>query len=83
MYPSFQQREIPIGLILMQHVMKCQSDFFKKIYGRHCISFTIKQHSCRRMEDTDLDGLVRDLGLVLKSELKEAVESLLKGRDVC
>ena len=30
----------------------------------------------------DLDALARDLGFILKSEQKEAVESLLRGRDV-
>ena len=34
------------------------------------------------MGDVDLDALASDLGFVLKSEQKEAVESLLKGRDV-
>ena len=34
------------------------------------------------MEDVDLDALASDLGFVLKSEQKEDVESLLKGRDV-
>ena len=34
------------------------------------------------MDDVDLDALVSDLRFVLKSEQKEAVESLLKGRDV-
>ena len=33
------------------------------------------------MGDVDLDALASDLGFVLKSEQKEAVESLLKGRD--
>ena len=30
----------------------------------------------------DLDGLANDLGFVLKAEQKEAVESLLRGKDV-
>ena len=34
------------------------------------------------MGDVDLDALDSDLGFVLDSEQKEAVESLLKGRDV-
>ena len=34
------------------------------------------------MEDVDLDALASNLGFVLKSEQKEDVESLLKGRDV-
>ena len=34
------------------------------------------------MEDVDLDALARDLGFILKSEQREAVESLLRGRDV-
>ena len=34
------------------------------------------------MNDVDLDGLARDLGFVLKVEQKEAVESLLRGKDV-
>ena len=34
------------------------------------------------MEDLNLDALARDLGFILKSEQKEAVESLLRGRDV-
>ena len=34
------------------------------------------------MVDVDLDALASDLGFVLKSEQKEAVDSLLKGRDV-
>ena len=34
------------------------------------------------MGDVDLDALASDLGFVLKSEQKKAVESLLKGRDV-
>ena len=34
------------------------------------------------MEEVDLDALASDLGFVLKSEQKAAVESLLKGRDV-
>ena len=34
------------------------------------------------MGNVDLDALASDLGFVLKSEQKEAVESLLKGRDV-
>ena len=33
------------------------------------------------MGDVDLDALANDLGFVFKSEQKEAVESLLKGRD--
>jgi len=33
------------------------------------------------MDDVDLDVLVSDLGFVLKSEQKRAVELLLKGRD--
>ena len=75
-YPLFQQREIPIGLILTQSVIKCQSHLIKKI----CISFTLKP--CGKMNDVDLDGLASDLGLVLKVEQKEAVESLLRGKDV-
>ena len=61
-YPFFQQREIPIGLILTQPVIKCQSHLIKKIQT--------------------IQSLASDLGFVLKSEQKEAVESLLKGRDV-
>ena len=34
------------------------------------------------MGDVDLDALASNLGFVLKSEQKEAVESLLKRRDV-
>ena len=34
------------------------------------------------MDDIDLDALPNDLGFVLKSEQKEAVEWLLEGRDV-
>ena len=34
------------------------------------------------MNDVDLDGLASDLGFVLKEEQKEAVESLLRGKDV-
>ena len=34
------------------------------------------------MGDVDLDALASDLGFVLKSEQKKAVESLLKGGDV-
>ena len=34
------------------------------------------------MDDVDLDALASNLGFVLKSEQKEAVESLLKLRDV-
>ena len=34
------------------------------------------------MNDVDLDGLESDLRFVLKAEQKEAVESLLKGKDV-
>ena len=34
------------------------------------------------MGDVDLDALARDLGFILKSEQKEAVKSLLRGRDV-
>ena len=34
------------------------------------------------MNDDDLDGLANDLGFVLKAEQKEAVESLLRGKDV-
>ena len=34
------------------------------------------------MNDVDLDGLASDLGFVLKAEQKEAVESLLRGKDV-
>ena len=34
------------------------------------------------MDNADLETLASDLGLVLKSEQKEAVESLFKGRDV-
>ena len=34
------------------------------------------------MEDVDLDALARDLGFILKSEQRKAVESLLRGRDV-
>jgi len=34
------------------------------------------------MDNVDLKTLASDLGLVLKSEQKEAVESLFKGRDV-
>ena len=34
------------------------------------------------MEDLNLDALARDLGFILKSGQKEAVESLLRGRDV-
>ena len=32
--------------------------------------------------DVDLDELASDLGFVLKAEQKEAVESLLRGKDV-
>ena len=34
------------------------------------------------MNDVDLDGLASDLGFVLKVEQKEAVESLLRVKDV-
>ena len=34
------------------------------------------------MNDVDLDGLASDLGLVLKAEQKEDVETLLRGKDV-
>ena len=34
------------------------------------------------MNDVDLDGLASDLGFVLKAEQMEAVESLLRGKDV-
>ena len=34
------------------------------------------------MNDVDLDGLASDLGVVLKVEQKEDVESLLRGKDV-
>ena len=34
------------------------------------------------MNDVDLDGLASDLGFVLKAEQKEAVEKLLRGKDV-
>ena len=34
------------------------------------------------MNDVDLDGLASDLGFALKAEQKEAVESLLRGKDV-
>ena len=34
------------------------------------------------MNDVDLDGLASDLGFVLKAEQKEAVEWLLRGKDV-
>ena len=34
------------------------------------------------MGDVDLDALASDLGFVLKSEQKKAVESLLNGRDI-
>ena len=34
------------------------------------------------MKDVDLDGLANDLGFGLKVEQKEAVESLLRGKDV-
>ena len=34
------------------------------------------------MNDVDLDGLASDLGFVLKVKQKEAVESLLRGKDV-
>ena len=34
------------------------------------------------MNDVDLDGLASDLGFVLQVEQKEAVESLLRGKDV-
>ena len=61
-YPFFQQREIPIGLILTQPVIKCQSHLIKKIQT--------------------IQSLASDVGFVLKSGQKEAVESLLKGRDV-
>ena len=73
--PFFQQREIPIGLILTQPVIKCQSHLIKKIQRR-------QSNSRGKMDDVDLDALASDLGFVLKSEQKEAVESLLKGRDV-
>ena len=65
-YPFFQQREIPIGLILTQSVIKCQSHFIKMI----CISFTGKPRG--KMNDVDL-------GFVLQVEQKEDVESLLRG----
>ena len=75
-YPFLQQREIPIGLILTQSVIKCQSHLIKKI----CISFTGKPRG--KMNDVDLDRLASDLGFVLKVEQKEDVESLLRGKDV-
>ena len=34
------------------------------------------------MNDLDLDGLENDLGFVFKAEQKEAVEYLLRGKDV-
>ena len=34
------------------------------------------------MNDVDLDGLASDIGLVLKAEQKEDVETLLRGKDV-
>ena len=43
---------------------------------------TTKQYSRGKMDGVDLEALASDLGFVLKSEQKEAVESLLKGRDV-
>ena len=73
-YPFFQQREIPIGLILTQSVVKCQSHLIKKI----CISFTGKP----RGKMNDVDGLASDLGFVLKVEQKKAVESHLRVKDV-
>ena len=35
-----------------------------------------------KMDNVDLDALASDLGFVLKAEQKEAVESLLRGKDV-
>lgn len=75
-------RSVLIGVILMQPVIKCQSHLVKKIYHRCHISFTVKQHSHKGMENPDLDALASNLGFVLKSEQKDAVESLLNGRDV-
>ena len=44
---------------------------------------SVSQYFSRgKMGDVDLDALASDLGFVLKSEQKEVVESLLKGRDV-
>ena len=37
---------------------------------------------CGKMHDVDLHGLASDVGFVLKAEQKEAVESLLRGKDV-
>ena len=47
-----------------------------------CISFTGKPDSRGKMNNVDLDGLASNLGFVLKAEQKEAVESLLRGKDV-
>lgn len=80
-YLFFQQREIPIGLILTQPVIKCQSHLIKKI-GTLYQFHSKDSNSCRKMDNVDLDALASHLGFVLKSEQKEAVESLLKGRDV-
>ena len=38
--------------------------------------------SLESMNDVDLDGLASDLRFVLKAEQKEAVEKLLRGKDV-
>ena len=38
------------------------------------------QFHSKKMDDIDLDALANDLGFDLKSEQKEAAESLLKGR---
>ena len=73
---QLQLRKIPIGLILTQSVIKCQSHLIKKI----CISFTGKPRG--KMNDVDLDGLASDLGFVLKVEQKEDVEMLLRGKYV-
>ena len=61
-------RSVLIGVILMQPVTKCQSHLVKKIYHRCHISFTVKQHSHKGMENPDLDALASNLGFVLKSE---------------
>ena len=72
---------IPIGLILTQPVIKCQSHLIKKIQTPFHSSKD-KVILAGKMDDVDLAALASDLGFVLKSEQKEAVESLLKGRDV-
>ena len=56
--PVLPATGIPIGLILTQSVIKCQSHLIKKI----CISFTGKPRG--KMNDVDLDGLASDIAIL-------------------